>query len=212
LIPELNERGHRAIAMDLPCDQMHIGLADYADIVTGACQEIDEPVVVVGHSLAGMTIPLLVGHRPVERLIFLNAVIAQASTLSASIATADAFVVPKQLVVTTDGTDGFSYWNDVEAARTSMYHDCAPKDAEWAFARLRRQSFRGSQACRLPVPRLHVPSSYILCTEDRLINPDWSRRAARSILGTEAIELPGGHAPFLAHPARLAKVLDELVG
>ena len=53
LIPELNHRGHRAIAMDLPCDELDAGLGDYADAAAAACAGIDEPVVVVGHPLPG---------------------------------------------------------------------------------------------------------------------------------------------------------------
>jgi pimeloyl-ACP methyl ester carboxylesterase len=52
-----------------------------------------------------------------------------------------------------------------------------------------------------------VPSSYIVCSDDRTISPDWSRRVARERLGVEAIELPGGHCPYLSRPLQLAEVL-----
>jgi pimeloyl-ACP methyl ester carboxylesterase len=54
-----------------------------------------------------------------------------------------------------------------------------------------------------------VPSSYIVCADDRTISPAWSRRTARERLGVEAVELPGGHCPYLSRPAHLADVLTE---
>ena len=56
-----------------------------------------------------------------------------------------------------------------------------------------------------------IPELQILCRNDRAVDPDWSRRVARERLGVEAIELPGGHSPFLSRPAELAARLDALV-
>ncbi len=55
-----------------------------------------------------------------------------------------------------------------------------------------------------------VESTYIVCAEDRVINPVWSRRAARELLGVDAIALPGGHSPFLSRPEQLAEVLTRV--
>jgi hypothetical protein len=40
-----------------------------------------------------------------------------------------------------------------------------------------------------------------------MINPAWSRTAAPERLGSQAVELPGDHAPFLGRPAELAEVI-----
>jgi pimeloyl-ACP methyl ester carboxylesterase len=56
-----------------------------------------------------------------------------------------------------------------------------------------------------------VPSSYIVCSDDRTISPDWSRRTARERLGVGAIALPGGHCPYLSRPLQLADVLIEML-
>ena len=47
----------------------------------------------------------------------------------------------------------------------------------------------------------------IICTEDELLDPNWSRRTAREVLGTNSSELPGGHFPMLAIPSQLAEAL-----
>jgi hypothetical protein len=57
-----------------------------------------------------------------------------------------------------------------------------------------------------------LAAEYILCRDDRVFAPDWSRRVAAQRLGVTARELPGGHSPFLARLlARPALLADELL-
>jgi pimeloyl-ACP methyl ester carboxylesterase len=89
-----------------------------------------------------------------------------------------------------------------------MYGDCTEADARWAFERLRPQETAAyrepSSLAALP----DVPSAYVVCAEDRIVAPAWSRRAARERLGVEPIELPGSHSPYLSRPGELAELLD----
>ena len=55
-----------------------------------------------------------------------------------------------------------------------------------------------------------VERTSILCRNERSIRPDWSRRMSRELLGVEAVELEGGHSPFLSRPRELAEVLLRL--
>ena len=56
-----------------------------------------------------------------------------------------------------------------------------------------------------------VESRSIVCRDDRAINPAWVRAAARDRLGVEAVEISGGHSPFLTRPVELALALDQLM-
>jgi pimeloyl-ACP methyl ester carboxylesterase len=47
----------------------------------------------------------------------------------------------------------------------------------------------------------------IVCADDEVISPEWSRRIAADVLGVEPVELPGGHSPMLSHPVELADAL-----
>nr|WP_234712878.1 alpha/beta hydrolase [Mycolicibacterium komanii] len=49
----------------------------------------------------------------------------------------------------------------------------------------------------------------VICTDDRVVNPDWSRRMAHD-LDADVIEIGGGHSPFLSRPQALAEVLLEI--
>ena len=102
--------------------------------------------------------------------------------------------------------DGSTSW-PVEAAIERFYHDCPPADARWAATKLRRQTWKPVDEITPLVAWPAVECTYILCAEDRAVVPAWSRRIARERLGETAIELPGGHLPFLSRPAELAALL-----
>lgn len=91
-----------------------------------------------------------------------------------------------------------------------MYADCDPRDADRAFEALRPQA-NAPYAVACPVDELPgARRTYVLCSEDQLVNPDWSRRASLERLGVEPIELPGSHSPFISRPNVLARLLHEL--
>ena len=106
--------------------------------------------------------------------------------------------------------DGSSAWLDAAAAKRCFYHDCTEEDAAWAVARLRPQSAAPRSE---PWPLDAIPPverTSILCRDERAVRPDWSRRMSRELLGVEAVELEGGHSPFLSRPRELAEVLLRL--
>jgi hypothetical protein len=52
------------------------------------------------------------------------------------------------------------------------------------------------------------PSTSVLPTEDRTLTPDWMRRASRTRLGIDPVEVPGGHCPHVSRPEHVAALLD----
>ena len=69
VIPELEARGHRAVAVDLPCTDPTATLDDYARTVAEAMAGITGLVVVVGDSAGDATISLVPGRTRVDRLV-----------------------------------------------------------------------------------------------------------------------------------------------
>ena len=57
-VPLIRAAGHEPIAVDLPGDDRHAGLAAYADIVIRSGTERSD-VILVAQSLAGFTAPLV---------------------------------------------------------------------------------------------------------------------------------------------------------
>src|SRR5690242_17823573 len=79
LVPELAAAGHQSVVMDLPIEDPSATFEDYASVVVdaaaGAGAGSGSDVVVVGHSLGSMVIPLVAARRPVSALVFLCGVI-----------------------------------------------------------------------------------------------------------------------------------------
>jgi Alpha/beta hydrolase family len=204
LVPELERRGHTAVAMDLPCEDRDATFFDYAESVGAALGQASD-VVLVGHSLAGMTIPLVALSRPISLLVFLGALLPdRAGDASEGAPPAEPEGAFDALVHFEDGSHA---WPSAEAATRTLYQDCPPEQAAWAFARLRRQQTKLWDGWG-PLPRWpDVPAVSIHCEDDRAVNPEWSIWATRNRLGIESLGLPGGHSPMLARPAALADAL-----
>lgn len=210
LTPELVDRGHRVLTVDLPSDDPAATFETYADVVTARLDaEEATDVVVVGHSLAGHTIPLVAARRPVRRLVYLCSLVP---ALGAS------FVdqlgsEPEMLDFSGLGDpapDGSLAWTDREFARTFLYADCDPDVAEQAIDRLRPQAAAPALNAFSLRAFPDVPATYIVASEDRLVQPKWSRRMARDRLGADLVEIPGSHSPFLSRASDLAAVLAEI--
>ena len=206
LIPHLEACGHEAIAMDLPLEDPEAGAVRYAEAVLQALKGVDDDVVLVGHSMSGLLIPLIATQRKVRKLVFL------------------AGCIPKVGTSVTERLQGFEpdMFNpdclnqdpsqDEAVAMKFLFHDCEPDVARWAVSKLRPQASRLIFSEVSPLPFWpDVESSYILCTDDQTLTPAWSRRAAREILGVNAMELPGRHCPQLSRPSHLADILIKTI-
>lgn len=189
------------VAMDLPIDDETAGAAEYAAVAVATLARVLDPVVIVGHSLGGVAVPLIAESRPTSRMVFISAVLpSPGKSLDEQ-----RLEEPEMLFPYVGENNGLN--------KDRFYNACSPEDAEWAFHQLRYQSRRPFQEITPLEKWPLVPSSYIVCTEDHAVNPAWGRQVARHRLGTDAIELIGSdHSPMLNRPAELARLLVDLSG
>jgi pimeloyl-ACP methyl ester carboxylesterase len=206
LVPELERRGHASVAPDLPFEDDTAGAREWAQVVVDAI-DLAAPsgdVVVVGHSMGGLSVPVVASLRPVTRMVFLGALVPTPGTTHAEDLADNPDAVVFDASLGTPGPSGISW----EAARNGFYADCDEATARRAYERLRPTPLVVfTEPCPVEVwPE--VPATYILMRDDRAVGPAWSRRAAARI-GADLIELDGSHSPFYSRPAELA---DHLVG
>ena len=200
LAPELDARGHRVLAPDLPCEDVQAGAADYARVVSNALAGADDAIV-VGHSLGGMTVPLV----PARMHVYLCAYIPQPGWALADRGP-EAFAPGFAGSVLRDEL-GRTWWPDLDAAAHDLQY---PPEFAALTAKLRRQARTPSRETTPLAAMPDTPRAYIVCGRDHAIPPEWQRRAAQNELGVEPIELDSGHSPMLSCPAELADVLDRL--
>ena len=206
---ELTARGHHVIAMDLPCDDPKAGCTQYAEVVQEHLGDADD-LVLVGHSLGGLTIPIVAASRPIKRLVYLCSLIPIPGKAQAEqFATEPDILVERFASNLPSNEQDCSYWPKDRAAE--MYPDCTAEDAAWAWPHLRPQSGGPiSEVC--PLQALpDVDSIYVMGRNDLAVNPEWSRRAAPARLGVTPINVEGGHSLFLTQPRELAALLIKLV-
>jgi pimeloyl-ACP methyl ester carboxylesterase len=208
LRPELERRGHRTHAIDLPIETPGTSLETYAEAVAALLDGLPGPAWLVGHSMGGRVVPLVALRRPVAGLVLLCTMAPglteadQAEMLETAVNAA-----PFADFVTAEGLQTISR---ADAVR-HFFAACPPDLQDWAAARLRPQSAAALER-RPPLPRWpDVPMHAILTRDDAIVRAEPMAALFRRRLGIEPVLLPGDHSPFLACPRELATVLDRIV-
>ena len=213
LVEALGDRGHPAIAVSLPGTDPEAGCERYADVAAAAIPaDVDHPYL-VAHSLAGLTAPLVSERRRLGGIVMLAAMIP-----IPGVSLDDQHGGDRPPLAATSaggrGMDGLgrSYWSDRSRAIEVLFNECDREVAESAAARLEPQGQRPSTEPSSLSTWPPVPTSYLACAEDRLMDPGWSRDAPRERLGVEPRIIPGDHAPMLSRPEELAAALVDAAG
>lgn len=209
LTPLLESGGHRAVAMDLPAADGSATFDTYAEIVCAALDDCNDDVVVVGHSMNATTAALVAARRPVRHVVYLCAIPpALGQSLQEQFATeADMTDFAWTAALGALDGQGAHTWADHGLARQLLFADVDDVTAKRAIDRLRPQS-AGPTEVKLSLTEF--PSTRytsVICADDRMVRPEWSRRVARERFAADIVELAGGHTPFLSRPAVLANLL-----
>jgi pimeloyl-ACP methyl ester carboxylesterase len=203
---ELAALGHDSLAMDLPISDGSATCGDYAAVIEESMQDLREPPILVGHSLAGMAVPIVASRTPVRTLVFLCAVVP--SLTGDQWAGTPEPAAPGTFAGFEQRDDGSTVWVDADNAIYSFYQDWDKEEAAAAFKRLRPQN--SSSLWDGPYPLTEWPDCRIVsvfATNDRSIGPEYSRYVARERLGVEPLEFTGDHSPFLSQPGVFADFL-----
>jgi pimeloyl-ACP methyl ester carboxylesterase len=204
VVPFLEDAGQSVVAMDLAGDDPDATFSDYAEVVVRSLGDAGDDVVLVGHSTGGLTIPLVAARRPVREPVFLCAVIPVPGESAAQRGIDWRVGDPAEWQV--DNGDG-SFSISREGYGRHVAPDTDPAGDDEVVARLRPQ-FLKPFLVPCPLSAMpDVPCRYILCTEDQIVGPEWSRREAPARLGVEPLELPGSHSPMGSRPGELAELL-----
>jgi len=220
VVPLLEARGHKAIAIDLPGhgeDRRPLGemtLDAYGRKVVEAAETLSERPYVVGHSMGGGVISAAAEMNPdvIERLVYLTAFLpTDGKSMIDTSQDPTNELMPR---VTQFAEDGQSVSIAPELLREAFYADCSDDDVAFARERLCLQSVAPLAAPIAASPdRYHrVPRDYIACTEDRAINYTLQQQMLADVPCERVATLDTSHSPFFSAPEALADVLAGFAG
>lgn len=214
VVPALEALGHTVRAIDLPSHGSDptpikdVTLDMYRDAILDA---IEEPEIVVGHSMAGFPIAAAAEAEPdkISRLVFLC---AYAPISGTSLIEMRKMAKRQPLLDAIQKTHDELAWIPIpEKARETFYHDCPEGTLTYAAPRLVAQAIRPqATALELGANYASVAKSYIRCTDDRTIPPEFQEEMALSFDPENRHEMHTSHSPFFAAPVELAQLLDKI--
>ena len=188
------------ITPDLPFGDPRTTYAERIRPAVAALSRVDEPVVVIGHSLGAGYAPLVAKATLRSSLVYLcPAPVGPFSGVGAPMrGSRKGFPFPPER------DDGTSAW-DPDVAISVIYPRLAPEAARGLARRLKPGSAPvDSYPLRTPPD---VPTSFIYARHDEFFDPAWSRWVAVEAAGLEPVELDSGHFPMLEIPDELAEIL-----
>jgi pimeloyl-ACP methyl ester carboxylesterase len=210
----LRDEGATARTFDLPAhgaDSTAAGAATLDGYVERVSAEIDAagpPVILVGHSMAGIVISQLAERRPaeIERLVYIGAYVPAngQSLFDLAMSDADSEIGP-HLEFGEDGTIGVA-----AVAFADLF--CGDCDADGKA--LLAASYQTEPMAPLGTPVAltadgfgSVRKTYFHTTADRVVSPGLQGRMAAAAAIDREIDLDSSHVPMLSQPDAVAHAL-----
>lgn len=214
LVPLLEERGHRVLAIDLPAhgqdttSPFRATLGAYSECIQAAGAGLAEKPILVGHSMGGIAITQAASDAPdrFAGLVYLCAFVPLAGDSFIKLGVRDReSLVPVSVGLRISGPNIRR-----SRAQAVFYGDCSDEDAAGAIARLRPDPWRPLFHGLVERHPVNLPRGYVECTRDRAISISRQRAmAARGGIDRIAT-IETDHSPFLSRPRELASQLHDM--
>jgi pimeloyl-ACP methyl ester carboxylesterase len=204
-----------ALAVDLPGRGEHpaplesVGLDDCArSVVSDVDAAGFDDVVLVGHSLAGCSMPGMIGllGDRVQRAVFIACTVPEDGAsafdtldpeIQRMIREAPAISEPRPM--------------DAAMAKVVLGNDLDEEAFSWCVERLVPEAPRlTEEPVDLSPLERGVPCSWIRTIEDLIVEPAKQLRFARNVGDCPVIDLDAGHMCMVGKPTTLARLLNEL--
>lgn len=223
VIPLLEAKGHRAIAVDLPgqgestIPPSAVNFDDYVKYVVNVANEQEGSVILIGHSMSGIVIAQaaeVLGKEKVSKLIFLDAFMPKNGETVVALANKVEKIsrsksmgpsVMESLIISDDQKTSILKPENIGYL---FYHDCKPKDIEFAKKHVKPQPM----VCLVTPVALSerynsIPKYYILCTEAHDLDKSI---LANNVPCKKIFKLKSSHSPFYSMPERLVRIIEQL--
>lgn len=215
LAEELLRRGHQVSCPDLPghgfssVPLSEVTYASYYQSLVNEILRVDEPVVLVAHSMSGILAAPLLDQYPerISHLFLIAAYVAQNGKSLLDLALAGGpSEIPKILL---NDEENKTQRLELRNAKEALYHDCTEEAADWAISQLQAQP---TIPLMTPVPwkdsgKTRDKRTYLFCEEDRDVHP-LTQSKVLDDYPCKVVRLKSGHFPFISQPRQVADIIS----
>lgn len=217
VVPLLEEKGHEVRVLDLPghgkdkTSLSEVTLQAYVDKVCQILDEIDDQVILVGHSMGGIVISQAAEAKPqkIKKLVYLTAFLLQNGETAMQAAQEDQDSLLGQNIVFSD--DWSNYTVKDEAIKTVFYPDSTDEEVQ-RIIQLRVPQSIIPLATPLNITEENygsIPRVYIECTNDLVISPSAQKNMYTKMPCEKVFTLATCHTPSYSSPRELTDLLLE---
>ena len=202
VIVDLHARGYSNLrAVELPLTS----LADDAERTRKMVEQIQGPVLLVGHSYGGAVITEMGDLPNVVGLVYIAAFAPDAGESPGGITQQNP---PTAAANLTPDSDGY-LWIIQEKYRESFCQDLDVNDS-LIMAVTQKAPLASTFGDAVTAPAWKVkPSWYQVSSEDRMIHPDNERMMAGRMNPRKLVELPAGHASLASQPSAVTDLIVD---
>jgi pimeloyl-ACP methyl ester carboxylesterase len=181
------------------------GLHEDSAATAAVLDDAGGPAILVAHSYGGMVASQAGEHPAVQALVYISSFLP---AVGEDLATVSRGPNPVPVIPHEDGSVSVDA-RDTAAFDGRFLHDVTdPELVRGAHERLCPQSSAVFSAAATTAAWERIPSTYLVCADERSTDPDLQRaQAARA--GT-VHELPTGHFPFLSRPDLVAAHIEAI--
>jgi pimeloyl-ACP methyl ester carboxylesterase len=195
-LPSCGETGEQT-------DAQGPGLAEDVAAVRHVLAASEEPTVVVAHSYGGIvTAEAATGVEAVRHLLYISSYLPEVGQSLSS------FGGEEPAPFLDIDPEGGTFTVRLDALAETFLQDCDAEIQREASNKTASQSLSVLEQSVRSAAWQHVPSTYLVCAEDRGTPADLQRAfAARA---SSVVELDAGHHPFLSQPAAVRDLILAL--
>lgn len=200
---DLPGRGSRPAALD------EVTLLDFVDAVIEEIENgSDGPVILVGHSLAGITLPRVAERIP-ERLTHL--VFVSCTVPDEGVAVLDDLSPDVELLAQQNMEHPVAMKLPDEIAKSMFCNDMDQEQTDFVLSHLVAEAWQPMRTpSRLAGLRQGLPATYIKLLQDQSVPPELQDKMIANIGAPQVIEMDAGHNVMVSEPEALAHVLNGI--
>lgn len=218
IIPILERKGHKAIAIDLPgmgrdkTPIQDVTLQTSVEKICALIDSLEEQVILVGHSKNGIMISQAAEYRSekIEKLIYLAAYLIPNGKTQAEYSVQDIEGVLKPYVSRYPELNAHTLRTEIY--KDGLYHDCEDDITQLAKLLLSHEPVAtGITPLELSEEKYgSVRRFYIECTDDKAVTPFIQKKMYTETICEKVYSIQASHSPFFSKPEELSVLFCEI--